>query len=154
MLPLIFFASFIVAMALLVRGIAAIFSSNSRSAIGKHPFVHAALLIFVLAVWFVPWGAPLGAVAAVMDSQSARYRLYSVPIRDRIGVRIAYSRILKDRYDISSSPMRGCLVFSMNDVAYERAYDAVMIPAIKQHFGRDILAECEDAAGHEGSGTR
>lgn len=45
--------------------------------------------------------------------------------------------------------MRGCCMVLPNELEFEHAYTVAMVGSIKAHFGRDILAECEEAARYE-----
>jgi hypothetical protein len=148
-LTLLYLAALLVTFLLGVRFFVAVFSSQSRTAIARHPILHLLLLVFVLFVWFAPWGSALGFVAAKYDASRGVFHLYSAPFRADLKSRIAFSRILRDRYGLFCSPMRGCIVFSYNDILFEHSYDAVMLPAIALHFGRDIVEECRIAAAYE-----
>ena len=132
-----------------VRLAAAVFSSRSRAAIRKHPFAHLLFLGVILFLWFAPWGTALGNVAARIDSSREKFRLHGASYIDNVRTRIAFCRILKDRYGIFCPPIRGCIVMSFNDIRYEQAYDRVMLSAITSYFGRDIVEECRMAARNE-----
>lgn len=132
-----------------VRLLAALFSSASRASVLKHPVLHLLLLGAILFLWFAPWGTALGYVAAKVDSSQKRFRLNTVPYADNVKARIAFTRVLKDRYGIFCPPIHGCIIFSLNDIRFEQAYDRVMLPAIERHFGRNIMDECRMEANCE-----
>jgi hypothetical protein len=59
-----------------------------------------------------------------------------------------YSRMLKERYDIWCPPVSGCIVTG-GEVAFKNAYNSYAKPAIIQHFGKDVFAECKQDAEAE-----
>ena len=144
-----YLAGLLLTLLLGVRLLVAIFSTKSRRALSEYPVLHCLAVSVCFLFWFVPWGSSLGFVAGKLDSTRDRFSLHNVPFQARPNVRIAFSRILRDRYGIYCQPLRGCIVFSHNDATFERSYDSVMLSAIKSHFGRDIIAECQRAAYDE-----
>lgn len=149
LLPVFYFLALILPLMVAVRLVMAVFSARTRAEIKHEPFRHLLLLGTAVGLWVVPWGGPLGYLSAQMDVLRGSYHLNFSPRLPDVRSRIAFSRILQERYGIFCPPLRSCLIISMEEIRFESAYDAVMIPAIERHFGRDIIEECKLAAGYE-----
>ncbi len=126
-----------------------LFFPRSRGRFGRRPYLFLLLALFVAVFWLAPWGSALGHIGGKMDAPH-RLILKRAPYP---GVhpreRFVFSRILQDRYGISCPPVNGCLVFSRHDREFEQSYDAVMREAITRRYGRDVVAECEQATRDE-----
>ena len=135
--------------ALIVIGLASMVSLRARLDIGRHFWANASLLGFVVVFWFLPWGSTLGAIDGSIDSWRHTWQLNCPPRNIPTRERFVFSRVLRDRYGVFCSPVHGCIVLSRNDVTFEQAHDAMIVPAIVRHFGFDIFADCEQAAHDE-----
>jgi len=142
----IFLASTLLSILLLVRFCAAVFSLRSREAILRHPIVHLLLFAFVIFVWFVPWPSRLGHFVAQYDVSRRHLEIKKYGLHR--GSLAIYSSILKERYNVIC-PTSACCAIMQSEVEYSNAYNAVSIPEIIQYFGKDIFAECEEAAKSE-----
>ena len=142
-IALIYLLSVLLALGIGARLIAAIFSSRSRDAMASHPVAHMLLIGFVIFAWFVPWGLGLGYLAAKWDISRGHYEIakYGL-VRTPLSI---YSRLLKERYNIKCSTASGCMVMP-SEVEFKNAYNAVAVPAIIDHFGKDVFEECKVAA--------
>lgn len=126
----------------------ACFSKRVRGDFERHPYFHLFLLGFVAVFWLAPWGGPLGYLGGKMDA-THRFFLHRTPFsRWETTTRIAYDRILRDRYGIQCATP-SCFFLTSHDINFNNAYDEVMRGAILKHYGRDVLAECEQAARDE-----
>jgi len=143
---LVYFVSLIVAVALLVRLVAAMFFATSREDLARHPLVYGALILFVSLVWFAPWASVYGRLSARYDISRGHFEIQKYGlVRSPLSL---YSRILKERYNIHCPTVSGCMVLP-SEVEFKNAYNAVSQPAIKEHFGKDVFAECLLAAEGE-----
>ena len=124
-------------------------SKRGRAAFEKQPYWRLGFLALVAAFWFAPWERPLGYLGAKFDSDHRFFLNRPAFSAREYKARDAYTRILQDRYGIFCARSSGCLVFSSRDAGFNNAYDEVMRAAILQHYGRDVLAECEQAAREE-----
>ncbi|CAN5769356.1 hypothetical protein BH09VER1_BH09VER1_45850 [soil metagenome] len=149
LLFLFYFLALILPVVVAVRLVMAVFSASTRAEIEREPLRHLLLLGTAVFLWVAPWGEPLGYLAAQGDALRGSYHLNSNPLRADVKSRIAFSRLLRDRYGIFSPALRSCMVISMDEIRFESAYDSVMLPAIQRHFGRDVVEECKLAAGYE-----
>jgi len=146
MLLLFYLAGVVTTLVLFVRIVGAVFSSRIRSDITKHRIFNAAILQFVLIFWFIPWHGPLGYIAGTIASYCDRLTLYRPPFQAPPQTKIAFSEIIKDRYNIICPPIRGCMVISFKDSNYEQAHDQVILAEIHDRFDHDVISECKLAA--------
>ena len=140
---------FLLSFLFLVRLFASAFSDKSRSLISKHPFRHAAWFLFIILFWSGYGGNTLGFLAAKVDLAQGKYHLHGCTLQGPLKLKLAYCRILRERYNISCPPLRGCIVLTNNTINSERYYDSIVASAVIARFQRDIFKECELAARHE-----
>jgi hypothetical protein len=133
--------------ALGVRFVAAIFSRASREAIARHPVVHLLLAAILLFIWFAPLGATLGYLSAKHDISRGQFAIQQYGLIRHPPLSI-YSRILKERYDVRC-PSTSCCAVMESEVEFDNAYNSVAFPEIIKHFGKDVFAECMEAADTE-----
>ena len=157
-LPTFYFLGVVLTTFLGVVFISALCSSRIRHGVSRHLVFYLSLIAFILYFWFASWGSTLGFFKAKMDLRRGIFHIYSIPFqaenrrlrgRATFKTRIAFSRILKERYGVWCPPIRGCFIFSSKDLLFERAYDLEMLPAIEKHFRHDIMEECMQAALYE-----
>ena len=115
------------------------------------------ILGFLVAIPIVIYGTlwitatPRGLLAARFDVWRGHYEIkkYGL-IRAPLPI---YSRILKERYNIKCPEASSCMV-TESEIAFKNAYNSVSVPAITNHFGKDVLEECKKAAEDEFQLTR
>jgi hypothetical protein len=130
----------------LVRAVMLLASARSRAHFARRPFGTLLLLALLGIVWLTPWGTALGYIKARLD---ARHRLVlSNPPSAEVRDPKIFSRILNDRYGIFCPPAK-VHPLTIEEINFHRSYNTVMRAAITRHYGRDIIAECEQAARDE-----
>ena len=143
---LVYLASLVVAVALVAKFVRAIFSERNFPPQVRHPIVLLIQLLFVVGVWFAPWGAALGYFAASHDLAKGHFYIKKIGlIREPSRI---YERLLKDRYNIHCLSGAGCMP-KPAEIDFAVAYNAISRAAIRKHFGRDVLAECRRDAQDE-----
>lgn len=130
---------------LIAQALAAPFATRTQPKTRGDSLYIFLLVAFSLFLWLAPWGSALGYLSARMDLLGGGYQLYSVPALPSEKTRLAFARILRDRYAIPCTWGGPCIT-TFSETRFHAAYDRVMLPAIQKHFGRDILEECKLAA--------
>jgi len=104
----------------------------------------AVIVAFVILTFFA--AGPCGWLSAQWDVRREHYKIKGGGLIR--GSDIICNRLLKERYGIIASSGGGCLMLP-HEIAFISGYNAVSVPAIRKHFGKDVLAECRGEAEEE-----
>lgn len=107
--------------------------------------VYTPLLAFLFGVvlLFIPV-QPLGRLAAQRDISSGIYIVH-IPLRPW---RDELTKVLKDQYDVTAKLSGGCFTTTFQST-YNSGYQSVVLKALKDKYGRDIIKECTEKVESE-----
>lgn len=102
--------------------------------------IYAPLLAFLFGIvlLFVPV-QPLGRIAAHRDIASGTYKVI-IPLRPW---RDELTKELKDQYRITTRLSGGCFTTTFQST-YDSGYQSVVLKALKDKYGRDVVKECTE----------
>lgn len=102
--------------------------------------VYTPLLAFLFGIvlLFIPV-QPLGRFAAHRDISSGIYKV-QIPLRPW---RDELTKVLKDQYGITARLSGGCFTTTFQST-YDSGYQSVVLKALKDKYGRDVVKECAD----------
>ena len=109
-----------------------------------------AVLFGVLPMLAIGWlctAYPRGMIAAHWDVSQGTYVVLTSGYPDRSN----YRHIIRDRYGVTVRSVAGCEMtpFNLHVFWFADGYNDAAMPRIRAVFGKDIFAECRDAANAE-----